>query len=48
VILATPRQEALRERGASGADELGGFGKFIVLETAKWAKVVKEAGIKSE
>jgi tripartite-type tricarboxylate transporter receptor subunit TctC len=24
------------------------FGKFIVAETAKWAKVVKEAGIKAE
>jgi tripartite-type tricarboxylate transporter receptor subunit TctC len=24
------------------------FGKFIVSETAKWAKVVKEAGIKPE
>jgi tripartite-type tricarboxylate transporter receptor subunit TctC len=49
-ILAQP---ATRELIASTGSEVGGgtpeaFGAFIRSETEKWAKVVKQAGIKPE
>ena len=49
-VLALPD---IKDRlGALGADIVGSsgeeFGAFIRAETARWAKVVKEAGIKAE
>jgi len=50
VILATAETRKRFESEGGEAVQMSSedFGKFIVLETAKWAKVVKEAGIKSE
>jgi tripartite-type tricarboxylate transporter receptor subunit TctC len=50
VILATSETKKRFETEGGEAVQMSSddFGKFIVSETAKWAKVVKEAGIKPE
>jgi tripartite-type tricarboxylate transporter receptor subunit TctC len=50
VILATSETKKRFESEGGEAVQMSpdDFGKFIVSETAKWAKVVKEAGIKPE
>ncbi|HKW38342.1 MAG TPA: tripartite tricarboxylate transporter substrate binding protein [Burkholderiales bacterium] len=50
VILATAETRKRFENEGGEAVQMSSddFGKFIVSETAKWAKVVKEAGIKPE
>jgi tripartite-type tricarboxylate transporter receptor subunit TctC len=50
VILATSETKKRFETEGGEAVQMSpdDFGKFIVSETAKWAKVVKEAGIKPE
>jgi tripartite-type tricarboxylate transporter receptor subunit TctC len=50
VILATSETKKRFETEGGEAVQMSpeDFGKFIVAETAKWAKVVKEAGIKPE
>ncbi len=50
VILATSETRKRFETEGGEAVQMSSddFGKFIVSETAKWAKVVKEAGIKPE
>ena len=50
VILAQPDiQKKLEGQGAETVNLAGAeFGRFIRTETAKWSKVVKEAGIKPE
>jgi tripartite-type tricarboxylate transporter receptor subunit TctC len=50
VILATNETKKRFETEGGEAVQMSSddFGKFIVSETAKWAKVVKEAGIKPE
>ena len=49
-IIASP--ETRKRFEAEGADPLqmgpDEFGRFITAETAKWARVVKEGGIKAE
>ncbi len=41
--------EALRSQGAEAQSMApAAFGKFIRTETAKWSRVVKEAGIKAD
>jgi len=49
-ILARPDlQKKLEGQGAETVNRAGAeFGKFIRTETAKWTRVVKEAGIKAE
>jgi tripartite-type tricarboxylate transporter receptor subunit TctC len=49
-ILATPRiQKKFETQGAEVVNmSSAGFGKFIRAETTKWAKVVKDAGIKAQ
>jgi tripartite-type tricarboxylate transporter receptor subunit TctC len=49
-ILSSPEiQKKLESQGAETVSMTSAeFGKFIRSETAKWAKVVKEAGIKAE
>jgi tripartite-type tricarboxylate transporter receptor subunit TctC len=50
LILATSETKKRFETEGGEAVQMSSddFGKFIVSETAKWAKVVKEAGIKPE
>jgi len=50
VILATSETKKRFETEGGEAVQMSpeDFGRFIVSETAKWAKVVKEAGIKPE
>ncbi|HET7201666.1 MAG TPA: tripartite tricarboxylate transporter substrate binding protein [Burkholderiales bacterium] len=50
VILATPETKKRFETEGGEAIQMSpdDFGRFIVAETAKWAKVVKDAGIKPE
>jgi len=50
VILAMPAiQKKFENQGAETVKmTTAEFGKFIAAETAKWAKVVKDAGIKAE
>jgi tripartite-type tricarboxylate transporter receptor subunit TctC len=50
MILATSETKKRFESEGGEAVQMSSedFGKFIVSETAKWAKVVKEAGIKPE
>jgi len=50
VILATAETKKRFESEGGEAVQMSPeeFGRFIVSETAKWAKVVKEAGIKPE
>jgi tripartite-type tricarboxylate transporter receptor subunit TctC len=50
VILATPETKKRFETEGGEAVQMSpdDFGRFIASETAKWAKVVKEAGIKPE
>ena len=44
--------EALKQFANEGAEVMrmssADFGKFIASETAKWGRVVKEAGIKAQ
>ena len=50
LILATSETKKRFETEGGEAVQMSSeaFGKFIIAETAKWAKVVKEAGIKPE
>jgi tripartite-type tricarboxylate transporter receptor subunit TctC len=50
VILASPETKKRFETEGGEAVQMSSeeFGRFIVTETEKWAKVVKEAGIKPE
>jgi tripartite-type tricarboxylate transporter receptor subunit TctC len=52
ISLMQESPEALKQFANEGADVMqmssADFGKFIASETAKWGRVVKEAGIKAQ
>jgi tripartite-type tricarboxylate transporter receptor subunit TctC len=52
ISLMQETPEALKQFANEGADVMrmssADFGKFIASETAKWGRVVKEAGIKAQ
>jgi tripartite-type tricarboxylate transporter receptor subunit TctC len=49
ILTSAETQKRFQTEGAEALQMTSGaFGRFIAAETAKWAKVVKEAGIKAE
>lgn len=49
IVMSADMQKRFESQGAEGATMAPAeFGKFIRTETAKWSRVVKEAGIKAE